>query len=576
MSSHDQHYNTYNKTENNISWGGDRNEGGGGGRGEGEGGGPGGRDPGRQGGGGPIGFFHAEQQQQQQKKKKQPCNVHHFNNTEKRRRYDGSNNGGKGRNIKRHYWNGEDPHIGQQQVGRPSSQQTTGSPHQHQHQHHWMKDENHGEWNHETLHGNPHHPNSFYQNQEAPIRIAAPTVPRHHHRPLIKQEETVLAAAPPVAIATATTTATAAAAAADAPILVEDVPHNSPQIGRMESVPIKQEEIPMSNQPDVISLLDDDDDDDDDKEDDRTVRDQGPKHAQVEYHSQEALDTLRQSWIDDRTLSIAGRLEQFSQLSYRDQVMMLLPESIPFEQLPPLRKVQYSKSTVREIANIVKEQMQREADPQTHQKNNKNHRRYEEQEGDENTSHASSSGSADDQWYHHHHHEDDANPSVRAYMDMLSICHPMTLGFRVEFASAQSNNHWCYCPCDRRMTKWRELCGLTNIVRCCTSKGKMSPSPLLQHLRDYGRQDVLHQMTLLYLKELFRHYLGYDLGHVDLLALENPSQHKRLQEKRIRQAMDAEMNEDIRKKKQLEEDLKILELVRTNDPIQLIFGWRIV
>jgi hypothetical protein len=478
----------------------------------------------------------------------------------------------------------------QQQVGRPSSQQKSG--HLHQHQHHWMKDENHGEWNHETSHGNRHHPNSFYQNQETPIRIAAPTVPWHHHRPPIKQEETVLAAAPPVAIVataidaaaataavtTITTTAAAAAAAADTPILMEDVPHTSPQIGRLESVPIKQEDIPMPNLPDVISLLDDDDDDD--KEEDRTVSDQGPTFVQVEYHSQEALDTLRQSWIDDGSLSIAGRLEQFSQLSYRDQVMMLLPESIPFEQLPPPRKIQYWKSTVREIANIVKEQMQREADPQTHQNRNKNggnHRRYEAEEGDDTTSHASSSESPDGQWYHHH--EDDSTPSVRAYMDMLSICHPMTLGFRVEFASSQSNNHWCYCPCDRRMTKWRELCGLTNIVRCCTSKGKMSPSPLLQHLRDYGRQDVLHQMTLLYLKELFRHYVGYDLGHVDLLALEKSSQHKRLQEKKIRQAMDAEMNEDIRKKKQLEEDLKkadeekkVLELVRTNDPIHVIFG----
>ncbi len=93
--------------------------------------------------------------------------------------------------------------------------------------------------------------------------------------------------------------------------------------------------------------------------------------------------------------------------------------------------------------------------------------------------------------------EDETN-RVKTYIYALPSCHLLTLGFGSQHKVS------CYCPCNRRMKKWRDLACVEIESAECEGKGRFdTPMALVNHMMSMKEKGcLLHSYTLQYLEKV--------------------------------------------------------------------------
>ena len=90
---------------------------------------------------------------------------------------------------------------------------------------------------------------------------------------------------------------------------------------------------------------------------------------------------------------------------------------------------------------------------------------------------------------------------LESFISALPTCHLMTIGF--DYTSTNKEKT-CYCPCNRRMKKWRSLVSVNIGDGECSAKGRFEkPEHLLQHLKSM-KNCKFHEYAAKYLEELYR------------------------------------------------------------------------
>jgi hypothetical protein len=117
---------------------------------------------------------------------------------------------------------------------------------------------------------------------------------------------------------------------------------------------------------------------------------------------------------------------------------------------------------------------------------------------------------------------DPARPYL-AFIDALPDCVALNLGFHA-IKTFNKADHWCYCPCSKKLDRWRTRFVNTQLVNprrmeddeYCQGRKKFAPHALLTHLATMGGLE--HQITNFYLRTLYKtmeHKALYDPNSAD-------------------------------------------------------------
>jgi hypothetical protein len=186
-----------------------------------------------------------------------------------------------------------------------------------------------------------------------------------------------------------------------------------------------------------------------------------------------------------------------------------------FKARERLAVIQTKKFARAELAKIAKEQ--------AHDKSNAHHDSdayYSDESG-------RASESSDDSYYQIISTEqsskiDPARPYL-AFIDALPDCVALNLGFHA-IKTFNKADHWCYCPCSKKMDPWRHRFVNARLVNprrmeddeYCQRRKKFAPHALLTHLSTMGGLE--HQITNFYLRTLYKtmeHKALYDPNSTD-------------------------------------------------------------
>jgi hypothetical protein len=119
------------------------------------------------------------------------------------------------------------------------------------------------------------------------------------------------------------------------------------------------------------------------------------------------------------------------------------------------------------------------------------------------------------------------------FLENLPRCLPIiTYGFHVNRYNRETNEDFCFCPCDRDTTqgtvarRWRALCSMDTILsnKIC-NRNKLiqkKPKEFLDHVRTVKAGCAFHLILYDFLNELYRDFYGPNKQHIGFFQLNDP------------------------------------------------------